>query len=221
MSFPSCSVKKRAKKPGTWSRKKFFLAKTGGKNPARKKTGFEHHIQWTRSRTMSSRKRRRGSDGRAIVVQQRQIRPIDKKIVSVSFANVATSTQQGTTLLQATFPCTVAGLRWDVNLVNNSANETVIDWAIVLDKEGLTTGTLTLSNGGDVYVPEQNVLAWGRECLEATSSPCGEPTRKSIGVTKTMRKLQVGDIIAFIVKHQIGATIDYDVRAAVQFFCKS
>lgn len=167
---------------------------------------------------MSKRRRTGSQGGRPAFTSMSTVRPIDKKLVSVNKVPIGT-TQEATDLISATFPCTVTGLRWQFSGVNLLASEVILDWAIILNKEGLSTNTLTISDGGDFYTPEQNVLAWGRQTLAKNDLPNGLSSFNVTGQTKTMRKLQKGDVLIVAVKANTAAAVNF--TGIVQFFCKS
>ncbi len=161
---------------------------------------------------MSSRKRSRTEFGRS------SRRAIDKDIKSVAVSS--TTTQTVTTLKTTTFPCTVVGLRWEVNYLKNvTVNAATMYWAIVVVKDGNAASTIATSDGSTFYAPEQNVLSWG--ILSATDSDLasGPMIGAHSGSSKTMRKLAGGDLLQFITLSNIAAS--GDTRAVVQFFCKA
>ncbi len=141
-------------------------------------------------------------------------RPIDKALVNV-IHNTINATQQTTTLITATFPCTITGIRWDINTVQNGGTAIASGrWAIVIIRDGATINTLTQSDGSDLYEPEQDVLAFGMWLIDNNTT-----TIQHIGATKTMRKLQGGDALKFLC---IGvATETSSCHGVVQFFCKT
>ncbi len=151
-------------------------------------------------------------------MQQRARRPIDKKIVRVQKDAIAAATQVTTDLFTATFPCTVVGLRWDLHSVDATAGAvSEIDWAIVILREGITASTISTSDGGNMYIPEQNVLAWGT--MARTNDL--EGSFKWEGATKTMRKLMGGDKLTIAIRNNHASDAHTTVYGAVQFFCKS
>lgn len=167
------------------------------------------------------KRRRTGSrGGRASFVSISTVRPIDKKIVTVNKLVVG-SAQQATTLISATFPCTITGLRWSVaaeNLVGT--NGVNVGWAIVQSKENLNVNNVTVPGDGvDFYTPEQEVLAWGVSKLNAENASNGKSIALWDGSTKTMRKLQNGDALVMIVRTDTAVSVNF--TGVVQFFCKS
>jgi len=141
--------------------------------------------------------------------QVSQKRPIDKSLIYVAKSSV--TAQVSTDLVTATFPCTITGLRW--NIENKSASSTAI-WAIILVKDGNSANTMAFSDGATMYEPEQNVLAWG--VISVGTDNGGEPAQ--IGTTKSMRKLMGGDKLVFITAAVAGTA---DITGGIQFFCKS
>ncbi len=164
---------------------------------------------------MASRPAKRA---RPAVIQQRVRRPIDKKIVSVQKDNIAAATQVTTDLLTATFPCTVVGLRWDLHSVDATAGVvSELNWVIVLLRDGLSAQTISTSDGGDMYTPEQDVMAWG--VMARTNDLEGSFMWK--GDTKTMRKLMAGDKITIAIRNNHATDAHTTFYGAIQFFCKS
>lgn len=176
----------------------------------------EHHRL-----VMSKRRRTSNAGGRPQFAIIKHVRPIDKKIVNINLVDVD-STQQATTIIQATFPCTITGLRWMITVENRTAVQGVsFGWAIVIDREGLTVNTLSVpGNGTDYYTPEGNILAWGTGKLAANNASAGEIIVRNEGTTKTMRKLQQGDVLAVLCRSN-EATPSVNFTGTIQFFCKS
>ncbi len=156
---------------------------------------------------------KRTQGGRTFQVSQK--RPIDKNLVVVS-KNTVDATQVSTTLITATFPCTITGLRWQIATDRAAGTGTAeFYWAIILVKDGNSANTVAISDGATFYEPEQNVLAFGLGSLEDS----GPDSMLAEGNTKTMRKLMGGDTIVFIVRGV--ATNTVNLNAIIQFFCKS
>ncbi len=141
-------------------------------------------------------------------------RPIDKKLVTI--ANDATAgTQVTTTLITATFPCTITGLRWSLAFVQDGgAGVCLFWWAIVIVRDGVTIDTLATSNGAVFFNPEQNCLVFGNGIIDADTE-----TKTFVGATKTMRKLMGGDTLQFVTLG--GTTNTSGSRGIIQFFCKT
>ncbi len=160
---------------------------------------------------MASKRTRTG----AFIPQQRQARrPIDKNLVAISKGGVD-ATDNTTVLITATFPCTIVGMRWDFTTFQAAGTGTAVaHWAIVLQKDGATLGTLAISDAAAFYEPEQECLSFGVSCIDNNV----ESVRFN-GSTKTMRKLMGGDRLVFIVKGT--ATDTTSLRGVIQFFCKT
>jgi len=128
-------------------------------------------------------------------------------------------------LTTANFPCTLTGLRWDLNspmIADDTSEAHYFNWAIVLVKQGNDANDLLTGLQADpaiLYEPEQNVLATGFFSPGTQSSQTSGTWR---GSTKTMRKLQVGDQVAMIYRLG-GATSVTELffGGTIQFFCKS
>ncbi len=142
-------------------------------------------------------------------------RPIDKSLVNVVLASLA-ATQANTELIAATFPCTITGMRWDLTAIQSGGTGSSNGkWAIVVNRDGLALSTMSLTTGGTLYEPEEDVLAFGSWIMD-NNPPEG---RSWVGSTKTMRKLKLGDRLQFIAKGV--ATELTDILGTIQFFCKS
>ena len=143
-------------------------------------------------------------------------RPVDKKLVVIAKATVD-ATQQNTTLVTATFPCTIVGLRWSIGTVCDAGTAGGnFGWVIAIVKDGNTTGNLALTDGGDLYTPEGNVMAFG---ATVNGRADGATVVHWHGNTKTMRKLMGGDVLVF--SCQGVATNTSKVCGCIQFFCKT
>jgi len=142
-------------------------------------------------------------------------RPIDKILVNVSQSTDAT--QVSTTLLTATFPCTVVGLRWDLTVLTDAGTgRGVYSWVIVIVRDGVTASQMSHTDGATIYAPEQDVMAFGKGVNQITGLTDGHQYN---GSTKTMRKLMGGDKLQFLAKGE--ATDTQSFVGGIQFFCKS
>ncbi len=159
-----------------------------------------------------------GRQKRARTTVARARRPIDKSLISEM--KTITASQQETVLITATFPCTIVGLRWELSFVDIIATTvTNLTWAIVLVKDGQAASTMAVSDAGDFYTPEQNVLAFGVGEFPDADLGGGNSTRDWRGSTKTMRKLMGGDRILIVMDGSAAAQGTF--LGVVQFFCKS
>ncbi len=144
-------------------------------------------------------------------------RPVDKLMIGV-FKTSVDATQVTTTLATITFPCTIVGLRWDLGATTDAGtNEGSAFWAVVVVRDGTTIGNLSLSDGGDFYTPEQNVMAFGATIL--TQNDQVGKSKHWNGSTKTMRKLMGGDTLVWVA--QGVATNTSTFSGVFQFFCKT
>ncbi len=160
-----------------------------------------------------SKRPRTNQGGRTFQVSQK--RPIDKQLIVVD-KDTVDATQVSTTLITATFPCTITGLRWEISHDRSAGTGTAnFWWAIILVKDGNSANTMAISDASTFYEPEQNVLAFGLGALEDE----GPDSMLSSGNTKTMRKLMGGDQLLFITRGI--ATNTTNVNGVIQFFCKS
>ena len=156
----------------------------------------------------------------AIVVGN--VRPVDKRIVSVLKSAVGTS-QQTTTLVTATSACTVFGIRWsfwcDGDTGTEGAQHTYA-WAIVRQREGATLVSLNTGDGNTFYTPEQDVLAFDQGHNRGDAATASAMTDKTHWNDKTesKRKLMIGDKIVFIINGI--ATDTVRCEGSFQLFCK-
>lgn len=97
-------------------------------------------------------------------------------------------------LFTATFPCTLAGLRWDINVSQYTAESTAVGhivWALYVLEDGdvykpLSAGTYNAAPV-DMVKGEQAVIAWGKGTYTSYQNDISDTS------TKSMRKLQQGD----------------------------
>lgn len=159
-----------------------------------------------------SKRRRVGSA--AIPVARPGKRPTDKQLVVVNKAAVD-GTQVATALYTATFPGTVAGLRWHGSVFQDGgASGNLHYWAIVKIPQGTAASTMAVSDAGSFYTPEGNVLAFGIGSIDNNNIVATYE-----GATKAMRKLQAGDALHFLFCGN--ATNTSNAKFIVQFFYKT
>lgn len=166
---------------------------------------------------MSSKQKRfpMSSTGAVLVSKKR---PVGKNMINVVKATVST-TQLTTTLFTTTYPATITGLRWMISANSLIAADTTIQWAIVKVNQGLSASTMGAADAGTFYLPEQNCLVWGIGYIKGSTSAQGPGALMFEGDTKTMRKLQGGDTLQFIVV--AGVANSAGIIGSVQFFTKS
>ncbi len=159
-----------------------------------------------------SRKRARTSN-----VVRAARRPIDKNLVCVNKSAIGASQVSTTIRAAVTFPSTLTGLRWSLNVFNNAGTaETQCFWAIAVVPQGTTASTLAFSDAATLYSPEKNVLTFG---MHSSLTSVGAQGHMFEGSTKTMRKLQVGDTVVFIAIAE--ATNTWSALGVVQYFLKT
>lgn len=109
-------------------------------------------------------------------------------------------------LFQASYPCTIAGIRWSCVGVNA---QTFTKWCIHILREGEPNKNVNF--GGALMNPESDVIAFGTFGTAAAPGPALIPFE---GSTKTMRKLQSGDKLCISAANSIVAagTIQYIVQ---------
>ncbi len=145
-------------------------------------------------------------------------RPTDKELIYVN--QTCTTSNVSTTMKTATFPCTIVGLRWNLTIRSliSTASPTV-NWIIVVVRDGNSANTISQSNGADMYTPEQDVMAFGTVTVADTDVGQGPTIMHIQGTTKTMRKMQQGDLLQFITLASVANGAE--ALGVVQFFCKS
>jgi len=124
--------------------------------------------------------------------------------------NTTGTTQANEKLFGATYPCTVAGMRWEVTIQNLTGSLQNVMWAVYILREGNTHPPLSTTL---IMAPEQNCIAWGVTILGTANN--GESNVMWTDKTKSMRKLQGGDQVFWSVKSTGG---DVAFVAAFQFF---
>ncbi len=167
----------------------------------------------TRPEKMS--KRQRSAPGRFNAPAAK--RPIGKNLVAVSQS--VTNSQTATTLFTTTFPATIVGVRWSLALIGNATASAAGKWMIVIVRDGVTADTIALSDAASVFQPEQNVLAFGDFRVGDLDVAGGIATWHNEGSTKTMRKLQGGDLLQFIALQSTANAAA--LTGTIQFFTKS
>lgn len=121
----------------------------------------------------------------------------NKTLIGGQFTTNA-NTLNSSTLYTAVYPCTMAGMRWDMDFVRASIvseNNIQGQWAIYILKEGNVALELSPTT---IMQPEQNVIAWGVMSLGTIDS--GVSKKSYMDKTKSMRKLQGGDKIMLAIK---------------------
>jgi len=87
-------------------------------------------------------------------------RPVDKNLIVVAQTAID-GTDQTTTLVTATFPCTIVGLRWDFSVIQTAGTGICqYSWCIVILRDGLTQPTIAVSDAATFYNPEQDGLTY-------------------------------------------------------------
>lgn len=162
-------------------------------------------------------KRRRTNTGTRTVVQTRVRRPIDKQMVVV--AATVTNSQAATTLYTTTYPGTLVGVRWDFTALGLAATAPRLQWAIIITRDGISASMMSQGNGTSFYTPEANVLAFGDTYAQASGIGAGPGLMDFIGTTKSMRKLQAGDVLQCI--YSADTANSFAFAGIVQFFIKS
>ncbi len=159
---------------------------------------------------------RRGRQQRQFPARSR--RPTDKELKYV--LQTATNSNVTTTLKTTTFPCTIVGLRWDLQfLIAIATANPIVNWIIVVVHDGNSANTISQSNASDMYTPEKDVMAFGTVALMQNDSVLGPGTMHIQGQTKTMRKMAQGDQLQFVTIANTASSVT--VSGVIQFFCKT
>lgn len=153
-------------------------------------------------------------------------RPLDKQILQrngYADSNALTAVQNTTVLYQATFPCTVTGIRYDCSLNDPTGTTARGAYLIVILRDGLALPT-NLGLGGTatpLFTPEQNVLVARSFGVALGTNPV--ETQNLVGSTKTMRKLMGGDQLVCLMQCVAPAmgTTQVSYTNIIQFFLKS
>ena len=110
-------------------------------------------------------KRPRHAQGRST----RAKRPVEKQIFVVN-TQLATGTQNNSTLKTVTFPCTLSGFSVSGSWFSTAGQAVAVNaemvWAIVVVREGFTVNTASLASGASLYNPEQDVVLHGSAGME-------------------------------------------------------
>ena len=128
------------------------------------------------------------------VVVARPRRPVERQCLTVN--RTVTNTQSSNNLFTASNALTYTGGSIQVSCAQaQSASAATMRWALVIVREGLTPTTLSMTDGGTMFLPEQDVLAAG-----SFTSPTG--TTVSIASEfhklKSMRKMKEGDTLLWL-----------------------
>ncbi len=153
-------------------------------------------------------------------IPRRARRPISKHLISVTKDALGATTQATTTLFSTTYPGTVTGIRWNViaSQLGAAAEESFGQWAIVVVEPAGTADTLADGDAATFYPSEGDCLVWGQwNHVVDTSNSVGFMAE---GSTKTMRRLNTGDTLQFVVRNGGGSVLDR-FRGMVQFFIKT
>lgn len=174
-------------------------------------------------RRAATHKRKRGTSAK---------RPIDKRIVNIDQA--FTTAQTNVSLYPpspglgggATFPGTVTGLRWCINVTStDTVLMNTLFWCIIKLREGVAAPSLIgVSSGDSIYNPEQDVMVCGKISVGALSGTQVVTAHyRDEGQTKTMRKLMAGDKLVFTARCLQATTVGAVIycSAFVEFFFKS
>lgn len=146
---------------------------------------------------------------------KRRRRATTKRIVTV--AGAITSTQSQTNLFQVTYPCKITGLRWNLTISNIDDFRQIAAWLIIVLREGDTVNSISLSEGSQLYQPQENVIAYGLTFVDQRSR--SNHSTKWKDSTKATRQLQSGDTLFMI--NVSDRAEELDLIGAIQFFVES
>ena len=86
-------------------------------------------------------------------------------------------------------------------------------------RDGNIPNNISLTEGDSLYAPEQNVLAWGTERLQASGTPAGPLSSHREGMTKTIRKMMKEDRLFLVtISSFVGGML---LDGGIQFFLMS
>ncbi len=141
-------------------------------------------------------------------------RPVDKQLVAITKTTLD-GTQENTTLITVTFPCTIVGIRWNISVVQDAGTgNATCAWCINVLRDGGTQKVMSLTDGSTFFAPESDCLSFGIATIDNNVSSSNYE-----GSTKTMRKMMGGDKLIF---SAVGtATNTSALRGIIQFFCKT
>ena len=161
---------------------------------------------------MSFRGRRRRSFMRG------RKRPISKHLFVVSQPALST-TQVVVTPFTCTFPTTLVGFRWSFDVSASITQNTRIVWALIVVPDGYTANAMDMTNNGDFYTPEKQVIVFGvKRLMDADSGSTGGPSTSNFeGTTKVSRRLQTGDSLQLIMVSTASGTT---FEGVLQFFAQ-
>ena len=142
-------------------------------------------------------------------------RPIDKRLVYVEQS--LTTTETSSTLYLTAGACTVLGFRWSLSGLGNTSASARFFWAMVMVRDGQAASAFTLTNNGNFYEPEQDVVAFGTGTTADADAGTGPTVVYWEGTSKTSRKLRDGDNMVLIARVNANTGTIYGV---VQLFCK-
>lgn len=137
------------------------------------------------------------------------------------------SEQSNVSIYTATYPCTIAGLRWCFGLCPydlSSTSGSNFIWAIYVVEQGdtpksLNLGSLNVTPASEAFKGEATVIAWGSGIV------IGNNIVNFDSSTKSMRKLQGGDQLMLSMKYNTanGEAAPEDIagvimQGAIQYF---
>ena len=143
---------------------------------------------------------KRVRETQTIVVRSAR-RPVEKKVITI--AQTVSNTQTSTTIFTSGDALTYSGgvLQLSYTPERNLAANVTTFWALVYLQESRSASTLSIANGNDLYLPEQDVLACGSFSSNDTTAAVDVPPSQYQPPMKlkSQRKMKEGDALAFIV----------------------
>jgi len=130
--------------------------------------------------------------------------------------NTASSTQTNIALYTATYPCTVSGIRWDLNVFGDPDAETRCIFVISVVPQGQTVSTISTTDNTSFYDPEQNVLGHFSTFVTDSNAGAGPVIENEKGQSMTKRRLKVGDTLVFSARGTSAETVTF--FGTLQFF---
>ena len=157
-----------------------------------------------------------------LIRPNRRSRPVDKLVYSVLKSIPAGSHDAAQTIFTATYPCTVTGFKWNINTIGDNTQALFCVWALIKYKEGeVFNHELHYVDGENLIDAESDVIAYGGGFFGSQGDGSTKPLNRE-GMTRIMRKMQVGDLIRFkfrVPGNIVGAAVP--VMGTFQIFIRS
>ncbi len=107
------------------------------------------------------------------------------------------TTQDTLDLINSSVAGTVSGFRWDFTIRGTTSAIARVGFVIVHLRDGSTLSTMSLTDGADLYAPEEDVLCFGY-AVGSDSDATGVQFARLQGVSSAKRKIKQGDKIVIV-----------------------